>query len=416
MPMWTSQRPWVAGTAAEWTAFDAAGDILGLDVLGWDKTNGIGKLGDGATSWAGLSTLLTSAGGSYQPLDSDLTAIAALTTTSFGRGLLILANAAALLSATGVSATAAELNFMAGVTSAVQTQLNGKQPLDADLTAIAALTTTSFGRAFLTLADAAASLTYIGAQPVDSDLTAIAAITTTAYGRLFLALSDAAGGRTHIDAQQADADLAAIAALTTTAFGRGLLALANAAALLSAAGVTATAAEINGFDGRLDTIELGRARAYRDATTVTRTNLATADLTYIDLPLDSLLAGDILDFQFQGTVTNNTGAARTFVFGINLGGVNVRLTAISLNPGANPRDWILSGQAAVVNASSDVDVTLEARVNSATVDTVFAHAICQDVGLAMDVDTTPTLTMIGTMSAADFTVSCTSGSARLVRA
>lgn len=32
----------------------------------------------------------------YQPLDSDLTAIAALTTASFGRGLLVLANAAEL--------------------------------------------------------------------------------------------------------------------------------------------------------------------------------------------------------------------------------------------------------------------------------------------------------------------------------
>ena len=37
------------------------------------------------------------------------------------------------------------------------------QPLDTDLTAIAALTTTSFGRGFLPLADAAASRTYIGA-------------------------------------------------------------------------------------------------------------------------------------------------------------------------------------------------------------------------------------------------------------
>ncbi len=37
----------------------------------------------------------------YQPLDSDLTAIAALTTTSFGRALLTLANQAALKTALG---------------------------------------------------------------------------------------------------------------------------------------------------------------------------------------------------------------------------------------------------------------------------------------------------------------------------
>jgi len=38
------------------------------------------------------------------------------------------------------------------------------QPLDSDLTAIAALTTSSFGRSFLTLADAAAARTLIGAS------------------------------------------------------------------------------------------------------------------------------------------------------------------------------------------------------------------------------------------------------------
>ena len=38
----------------------------------------------------------------YQPLDADLTAIAALTTTSFGRALLELTNTAALKAATGI--------------------------------------------------------------------------------------------------------------------------------------------------------------------------------------------------------------------------------------------------------------------------------------------------------------------------
>lgn len=46
---------------------------------------------------------LYQAAGSYQPSDSDLTAIAALTTASFGRGLLELANAAALRAAAALS-------------------------------------------------------------------------------------------------------------------------------------------------------------------------------------------------------------------------------------------------------------------------------------------------------------------------
>jgi hypothetical protein len=252
-------------------------------------------------------TGLVAALGALQPLDADLTALAALTTTAYGRGLLELADAAAALTAIGA------------------------QPLDADLTAIAALATTATGRSLLAAADAAAIRTIAGAaasshthaqadvtdlvadlalkaplaspaftgnptaptqapgtnntrvasteyvddavaaavggsnptgpaggvlggtypdpsfavdmatqaeldavaaaaQPLDADLTAIAALTTTAFGRGFLDLADAAAGRTKIDAQQSDADLTAIAALTTTAFGRGFLDLADAGA------------------------------------------------------------------------------------------------------------------------------------------------------------------------------------------
>lgn len=50
------------------------------------------------------------------------------------------------------------------------------QPLDADLTAIAALTTTTFGRSRLTEVDAPAALTAIGAQPLAAALTAIATL------------------------------------------------------------------------------------------------------------------------------------------------------------------------------------------------------------------------------------------------
>lgn len=81
------------------------------------------------------------------------------------------------------------------------------QPLDSDLTALAALATTAFGRGFLDLADAAAGRTKLGLgtaalsasgdfQPIDSDLTAIAALTTTATGRSLLAGVDAAALRT----------------------------------------------------------------------------------------------------------------------------------------------------------------------------------------------------------------------------
>lgn len=123
---------------------------------------------DAAAAVSGLSSV-------YQPLDADLTAIAALTTTSFGRGLLALANQAALLSAAGAAAashahageditsgTVADARIASTiardseVTSAISALSSVYQPLDSDLTSIAALTTTTFGRAFLALADEAA--------------------------------------------------------------------------------------------------------------------------------------------------------------------------------------------------------------------------------------------------------------------
>ncbi len=71
---------------------------------------------------------------------------------------------------------------------------SGFQPLDADLTALAALTTTSYGRSLLELAnDAAHDALHADAfQPLDGDLTAIAALTTTSYGRAFLELANQA--------------------------------------------------------------------------------------------------------------------------------------------------------------------------------------------------------------------------------
>ena len=53
------------------------------------------------------------------------------------------ATAADLTKLNAVTATAAELNFVDGVTSAIQTQIDGKQPLDTDLTTIAGLTATT---------------------------------------------------------------------------------------------------------------------------------------------------------------------------------------------------------------------------------------------------------------------------------
>ena len=132
-----------------------------------------------------------------QPSDSDLTAIAALSTTTYGRAVLALSNQAALVAL-----------------------LPSYQPLDSDLTAVAALTTSAYGRAFLALADGAALGALLSGQfqGLDSDLSALAALTTTAYWRAFLTLADQAALVALLPAYQAsDATLTALAALDNTA-------------------------------------------------------------------------------------------------------------------------------------------------------------------------------------------------------
>lgn len=116
----------------------------------------------------------------FQPVDSDLTSIAALTTTSYGRAILELADAAALTALLSASsetvsgrieiATQGETNTGTDDVRAVtplkfQTRLAAyAQPLDSDLTSIAALTTTSYGRAFLELANQAALMGLISSS------------------------------------------------------------------------------------------------------------------------------------------------------------------------------------------------------------------------------------------------------------
>ncbi|MBX9829629.1 MAG: hypothetical protein K2Y27_32140 [Xanthobacteraceae bacterium] len=88
--------------------------------------------------------------------------------------------------------------------------------------------------------------TAAGFQPLDSDLSAIAALSTTSYGRAFLAIADAPAARTAIgvvigtDVQAYDADTAAIAALSGTGLATrtanntwAVRSLANAAAGLT---------------------------------------------------------------------------------------------------------------------------------------------------------------------------------------
>jgi len=107
----------------------------------------------------------------------------------------------------------ATINGLTTALDDLQSQLAAvSTTLDSDLQAIAALSTQAFGRGLLTLADLAAARTLlqipsivdspddIGAQPADSDLSAIASLTTTSFGRGLLALADQAAAQAYIGA------------------------------------------------------------------------------------------------------------------------------------------------------------------------------------------------------------------------
>jgi len=296
-------------SAANWTAQNPT---LADGEIGVELDTGKAKVGAGAVAWTGLpyltgggamtaaqilAALVTVDGAgsgldadlldglssaAFQPVDSDLTAIAALSTTAYGRALLTVADQAGLMALVAAAtdttqgkvelATAAEATTGTDTTRAV-TPAGLKASVDA---AVAGLIASAPG-ALDTLNELAAALgndpnfaatittALAGKQPLDSDLTAIASLTTTTFGRSLLALVDAAAARTSLGL----GSLATLSAVTSAQITDGTIVDAdiNAAAAIAAskiAGLAAIATSGSAADlaaGTVPTARLGSGTA-----------------------------------------------------------------------------------------------------------------------------------------------------------
>jgi hypothetical protein len=248
-----------------------------------------------------------------------------------------------------------------GAVAAAAAALAASQPLDSDLTAIAALATTSYGRSLLTLADAAAlrstASVYSSAQvdasfqPLDSDLTAIAALTTTSYGRAFLALADAAAARTALGlgtAATTAASAYATAAQGTTADAAlakasNLADLTNAGTARTNLGLGTLATQSGTFSGTSSGTNTG------DQTTVsgnagTATALQTAR-TINGTSFDG--TGNITVTAAAGTLTGSTLAAGVTASSLtSVGTLAAGTVPLSLTTGNLPISQLNSGTSA----------------------------------------------------------------------
>jgi hypothetical protein len=268
-----------------------------------------------------------------QPSDSDLTAIAALSTTAFGRALLALADAAALRTAAGLGSAATQPSTAFDAAGAAAVAQAASQPLDTDLTAIAALATTTFGRSLLTAADAAAARALTGAG-------------TSSFDGAYSSLT----GKPTL----------------------GTAAAADTGAFDPAGSAAAAQSTAEGYTDTKVAAEVTRANTAYDATGAAATAVA-AEVSRADAAYATAAQGGKADTAVQPARTVNGHA------------LSADVTVTAADVSAVPTTRTVNSKAL------SADITLTAADVSAvpTTRTVAGHALSSDVTLA-DADISPT--------------------------
>ncbi|HFX2802447.1 TPA: phage tail protein [Pseudomonas aeruginosa] len=359
-----------------------------------------------------------------QPLDATLTALAALVTAA---DKLIYATGADTFATATLTAFARTLLDDADAATARTTL--GAQPLDATLTALAAVVTaadkliystgvdtfatatlTAFARSLLDDADAATARTTLGAQTLDATLTALSGLvvaadkmiyataadtfttaTLTAFARSLLDDADAAAARTTLGAQPLDATLTALAAVVTaadkliyatgadtfttatlTAFARSLLDDADAATARTTLGAQTLDATLTALSGLV--MAADKMIYATGADTFTTATLTAFARTLLD---DANAAAARTTLGMADVVTskgnNANGSYRVWASGrkdmiigaVALTAPSLLLTlpiALSATAGANARATILGGAGYTSTLAVEVLSTTQIRV------------------------------------------------------
>jgi hypothetical protein len=404
----------LSATLTTLSSATAAGLALMDDATAADQRTTLG-LGTLATQSATITDYLTTAtaASTYQPLDADLTSIAALTTTTFGRSLLTQADASATRSTLGLGTLATQngtlSDYLTTATAAstyapvshnqawstitsTPTTLAGYGIIDAITAATAASTYApiSHNQAWSTITSTPTTLAGYGItdaitaataastyQPLDSDLTSIAALSTTTFGRSFLTMANAAAAQ--------------IAIGLTTGFDTGYITINGNLVLIDGSGITAPA-----FTGD------GSALENLSATNITSGTLADARLSAnvsllgSSIALGSEVAGT-LPIANGGTGQTTASAARIALLPSTTGNGGKFLR---VNAGAT--DYEL----ATISGGGDALTTSPLSQFAATTSAQLAGVISDETGTgAVVLASSPTLTTpaLGTPSSVTLT-------------